>query len=136
MLRYEVMARSLAACTALATLLVLNGCGADHSAGVDLTPTEEGGAGGEGGSPELPPPPPDCATGDVAEGSVYYEIGGVTNCFVGVQVCVDGVWETCTDQEAVDARLEELEAAGELGAAGAGGGSTGETAGGAGGARG
>ena len=43
---------------------------------------------------------------------------------------------SAVDQEAVDARLEELEAAGDLGAAGAGGGSTGETAGGAGGARG
>ncbi|GEM_PF-7063536 len=132
------MARPFAAAVAaLASLLVPIGCGADHSAGVDLTPQDElGGAGGEGGSLELPPPPPDCSTGDVVECSVYYEIGGVTNCFVGVQVCVDGVWETCTDQEAVDARLEELEAAGALGAAGAGSGSNGDSAGGAGGAQG
>ena len=139
MLRFGLMARSLAGWTAVLSLCVVTGCGANRSEGVDLdTPDGGAGAGGEGGElPELPPPPPNCSTGDVVECTVYYEIGGVTSCFVGVQLCVDGAWETCTDQEEVDARLEELAAAGELGAGGvAGAGSAVGAAGGAGGARG
>lgn len=131
------MARSLAGWIAILSLGAVAGCGADRSEGVDLAPSD-GSAGGEGGElPDLPPPPPHCSTGDVIECMVYYEIGGITNCFVGVQICVDGAWETCTDQEAVDARLEELAAAGELG--GGGGADSGSAAGapgGAGGARG
>lgn len=134
MLRFALMARSLAAWTTILSLCAVAGCGAERSEGVDLDPPD-GGAGGEGGElPLLPPPPPSCSTGDVEECTVYYDIGGVTNCFVGVRVCVDGAWEICTDPEAVDARLEELAAAGELD--GGGGAGSGSAPGGAGGARG
>jgi len=138
------MNRSIAGWTAILSLCVVAGCGADRSEGVDLDRPDDGagGEGGEGGElGELPPPPPDCSTGDVVDCTVYYEVAGIINCFVGVQVCVDGVWEACATQEAVDTRLEELAAAGELGEGGVadtGGaaGAAGRVAGGAGGARG
>lgn len=121
-----MMYRSFALLVALGVGTVW-GCGADHGAGVDIvdqTPT--GAQGGEGG--ELPwPVIQPCRTGEVRDCTVYYTVGSVESCFVGVELCVDGGWETCTEQERVDERLAELEALGLLepgepsGAAGAGG---------------
>jgi len=109
-------------CGALAT-----SCGADHAA---LAGDGSGGHGNEGGSgSDLPLPPisatGSCTTGVVQECSVYYKSGDIQNCFVGVQLCIDGEWGTCTDQDTVDEMIAELGydemPVGEGGAPGAGG---------------
>ncbi len=104
------------------------GCGADYA---DPPADGSGGTGNEAGSGNdvrLPPLPAtgDCTTGVVQECTVYYEVGGIQNCYVGVQLCVEGEWDTCTDQEVVDAMIDELgyddlASGGDGGAGGAGG---------------
>jgi hypothetical protein len=97
------------ACVAVAATLAA-GCGAEHA-----PPAADGSGGGHneggGGNDIRLPPLPDtgrCTTGVVQDCTVYYEVGGIQNCFVGVQLCVEGEWGTCSEQQTVDELIAEL----------------------------
>ena len=107
----------------LLPVFVVASCGKGHDDDspprVEPDPTSEP----DGGDADVLPLPnaDDCETlGEVVECTVYLpEVGGVTSCFKGQQVCAsqdDGSaeWSECTDPETVAQILDEMEAAGEL----------------------
>ncbi|MBN2195651.1 MAG: hypothetical protein JW751_22715 [Polyangiaceae bacterium] len=110
-------------------LLAGMGCGADHAAAIDQQDGRgEGGAGGAGGDGGLEPltaPPDDCSTGDRHECRIYIEQGGVTNCFTGVNVCIEDAWwevngqVLCMEEDQAHELLVELGFSDEEGAGGA-----------------
>lgn len=119
---WKWIARTTGLGTIAAGAAFLVACGADHAAPADIG----GGGSNEGGwgnDIHLPPLPAtgDCRTGAVQDCSQYYKSGGVTSCFVGVQLCVEGQWDICTTQEKVDEKIAELGYDEPTGAAGGGG---------------
>ena len=98
----------------LGATLALAACGSDHAGYKDSdagTGGMAGGGNGNAGQTGVPPTALDgtCGrSGAVQDCSEYFDVGGVTQCFVGVQLCVDGEWSICQDQEDVDALIEEL----------------------------
>jgi hypothetical protein len=99
--------------TVVMTLVILGllGCGADHAAPPeqDLDGSENGGA--FSSDVRLPPFPSsgNCTTGETQKCTVYYDAGNTHNCFVGVQLCVDGSWdEICRTEEDVAELMDKL----------------------------
>ena len=91
---------------------LLTGCGNDEGPAPAPAPTtsatslSESKATGGAGSAQVSPDDSKCTNLQVRECSVKLSAqGAVQNCFVGLQLCSDGVWGTCQEPDRIESQL-------------------------------